>query len=54
MKVTDLLALGLLLQSFFVFGVAYNLSGFIQLVGLIGASITIIVEAIFLYGTWLK
>ena len=55
MKVGDLLSLGLILMSIFIFFTSlHEQSLFIKLFGLSGAVITIIVEITFLWKVWRK
>lgn len=52
-KTIDILGLGLLIQSIFIFLVAWaNETMLIKIIGLIGSAIVFLVELIFLYEKW--
>ena len=54
-KTIDILSLGLLIQSIFIVLLAWSLENtLIKLIGLIGSSIVILVELVFLYEKWRK
>lgn len=52
-KTIDILSLGLLIQSIFLLLLAWTLDSLlIKLTGIIGSSIVILVEVVFLYEKW--
>lgn len=54
-KTIDLLSLGLIIQSIFIIILAWGLENLlIKLTGIIGSSIVILVELVFLYEKWFK
>lgn len=54
-KTIDLLSLGLIIQSIFIIILAWSLENLlIKLTGIIGSSIVILVELVFLYEKWFK
>ena len=54
-KTIDILSLGLIIQSIFIIILAWSLENLlIKLTGILGSSIVILVELIFLYEKWFK